>query len=73
VTWASDLRGDRRDRRAHGTEVHRCPHARGFAFIRIVLAEFGRAVAAERRYDDLMRTGTERPHAARRVFLEFYS
>jgi hypothetical protein len=64
VTWASD---------AHGSAGRRPAHSRGFAFVCVVLAEFRRAIAAERRYDEFIRTGIDRPRAARRVFVEFYS
>jgi len=64
VTWVSD---------AHESDVRRRAHWPGFALVCVALAQFRRASAAERRYDELMRTGSDRPDAARRIFVEFYS
>ena len=51
--------------------------ARGWAFVVVLAAEFRRAMAAARRYEELKDTahGDDDPEAgpARRVYLEFYS
>jgi hypothetical protein len=70
-------------RTAHGRgirEIRNCRSSK-LGFFRVILAEFRRAVAAERRYEDLRRADTTalaragmvRADIPRRIFEEFYS
>jgi hypothetical protein len=43
------------------------------AFVLAVAAEFGRAVAATHRYEQLRRTCGDPERAARRIYIEFFS
>ena len=47
--------------------------ASGLAFVLAVAAEFGRAVAATHRYEQLRRTCGDPELAARRIYIEFFS
>lgn len=59
--------------RQYGGEIEGV-HARGFGPLVVSLAEYRRAAAAERRYDELTRSGALRPAAvSRQVFEEFYA
>jgi hypothetical protein len=63
---------------ARGIDEARHGHRMGLGFFDVVLAEFGRAVAAARRYDDLRygrgrREGIAPADIPRRMFEEFYA
>lgn len=69
AAWASGVRGTHEIRDAHGSAL---------GSLIVALAEFGRAIAAAQRYEDLRygrgrHEGIARTDIPRRIFEEFYS